>query len=69
MYYTSTTQYSTLHLFSSLPQTQLAAELQEKVQVLDNEIEILRTTMENKEQLLQKCALVQSHKVMERDTL
>ena len=37
--------------------------------MLDNEIEILRTTMENKEQLLQKCALVQSHKVMERDTL
>ena len=39
------------------------------MRVLDNEIEILRTSVENKERLLQKCALVQSHKVMERDTL
>ena len=37
--------------------------------MLDNEIEILRTAVDNKERLLQKCALVQSHKVMERDTL
>ena len=58
-----------LHLFPSLPQTQLAAELQEKVRVLDNEIEILRTSVESKERLLQKCSLVQSHKLMERDTL
>ena len=51
------------------PRAQLAAELQEKVRVLENEIEILRTSVENKERLLQKCALVQGHKVMERDTL
>ena len=39
------------------------------MQVLDNEIEILRTAVDNKECLLQKCALVQSHNVMETDTL
>ena len=37
--------------------------------MLDNEIEILRTAVDNKECLLQKCAPAQSHKVMETDTL
>ncbi len=49
----STVPLHLTYVFSSLPLTQLAAELQEKVRVLDNEIEILRTSVENKERLLQ----------------
>jgi chromosome segregation ATPase len=49
--------------------SQIQTELREKVHVLENEKEILRTAVDNKEKLLQKCALVHSHKVMERDTL
>ena len=40
----------------------------EKSKILDNEIEILRSSVASKDRLLQKCSIAYSNKVMERDS-
>jgi hypothetical protein len=47
---------------------QLASEMREKWRVLQNEAEVLTTSAQDKEKLLQKCNLVYSAKCMERDS-
>ena len=46
----------------------LVAEMYEKSKILDNEIEILRSSVASKDRLLQKCSIAYSNKVMERDS-
>lgn len=47
----------------------LVAEMYEKSKILENEIEILRSSVASKDRLLQKCSIAHSNKVMERDSL
>ncbi|KPP63706.1 hypothetical protein Z043_118007, partial [Scleropages formosus] len=49
--------------------SQKSAEMQEKSKILENEIEILRTTVINKEKLLQKSRLKHVHSRALRDSL
>ena len=46
----------------------LVAEMYEKSKILENEIEILRSSVASKDRLLQKCNIAYSNKVMERDS-
>ncbi|KAL5481265.1 hypothetical protein EMCRGX_G021396 [Ephydatia muelleri] len=48
--------------------TQLAAELREKIRMLQGEMAILQSTTQSKEKLQQKCSMVLTTKVTERDT-
>ena len=49
--------------------TQRAAEMQEKIKILQNEIEILRTAAAAKDRQLQKAKLKHSNAVVIRDSL
>ncbi|XP_068132313.1 coiled-coil domain-containing protein 146 [Hyperolius riggenbachi] len=49
--------------------TQRAAELREKIKIYGNEIEILRTSVSNKDRQLQKASLKQTNNHMIRDSL
>ena len=49
--------------------TQKAAEMREKIKILENEIEILRSTVQTKEKQLAKARLQRINAIVQRDTL
>ena len=49
--------------------TQKAAEMREKIKILENEIEILRSTVQTKEKQLAKSRLQRINAIVQRDTL
>lgn len=49
--------------------TQISAEMREKIKILSNEMEILRTAVSQKERLLQKTRLRHMNSVVIRDSL